>query len=200
MSGGADQIGPNAVIQTLAALYDHNEGAAQFEAICAAAGLDAADRAPTTMIPDAQVAALYAAIADALGLDAVRAIGCDAGLRTADYVLANRIPGFAKALLRAVPARWATALLTRAIAAHAWTFTGAGAFSVIARDPLTIALEDNPVSRRLRSDAPVCGFYEAAFTRLYAKLADRRLVFQETECASSGGARCVFVASRRACR
>jgi hypothetical protein len=52
-----------------------------------------------------------------------------AGRRTADYLLAHRIPKPVQALLKALPARLAARVLLSAIARHAWTFAGSGVFS-----------------------------------------------------------------------
>lgn len=52
-----------------------------------------------------------------------------AGAATADYILAHRIPGPVKALIRALPAPLGARFLTAAIARHAWTFAGSGRLS-----------------------------------------------------------------------
>jgi divinyl protochlorophyllide a 8-vinyl-reductase len=46
----------------------------------------------------------------------------DAGLRTADYLLANRIPKPVQVLLKHLPAPLAARVLLSAIRRHAWTF------------------------------------------------------------------------------
>jgi hypothetical protein len=63
------------------------------------------------------------------------AILAKAGQGTADYILAHRIPGPAKALIRALPAPLGARLLTAAIARHAWTFTGSGRFRSLPTHP-----------------------------------------------------------------
>ena len=123
----AERVGPNAVIQLRDVLHDFRlHGAALFDA----AGVGAWWlQPPSEMIPEQEAARLHQAVRRHLVPEQARAVLREAGLRTADYLLANRIPRPAQIVLRILPPRFAAALLLRAIAAHAWTFAGSGTFS-----------------------------------------------------------------------
>jgi divinyl protochlorophyllide a 8-vinyl-reductase len=92
----------------------------------------------------------------------------DAGARTADYIIAHRIPRPAVWLLRHLPARAAAPLLMAAIRKHAWTFIGAGEFAVESAWRFTIdrTFADDAV---LPPDS-LFHWYAAVFTRLYREL------------------------------
>src|SRR6056297_2835466 len=125
MSDGA-RVGPNAILQTAAAL-EAQGGRALARQVFDAAGLGALlDDPPAAMVPEAQAAALMRALHATLPPDTARRVSHDAGHRTGDYILQNRIPAPARALLRVLPARLAAPILLRAVAAHAWTFAGSG--------------------------------------------------------------------------
>jgi divinyl protochlorophyllide a 8-vinyl-reductase len=98
--------------------------------------------------------------------DQAGAILSKAGQGTADYILAYRIPGPAKALIRALPAPLGARLLTAAIARHAWTFTGSGRFKVTTHAPLTVEIAHNPLAFPGRP----CAWHAAVFARLYRSL------------------------------
>ncbi|MEO0679272.1 MAG: bacteriochlorophyll 4-vinyl reductase, partial [Pseudomonadota bacterium] len=117
--------------------------------------------------------------------------GAEAGRRTADYILAHRIPPRAQALLRAAPARLAAPLLARAIARHAWTFAGSGRFE--AQGAWRLVVHDNPMVRGERAAAPLCRWHAAVFERLYRALAADDCRCRELRCgAQPGETACVF--------
>ena len=141
---GADaRIGPNAILQ-LVPVLDRLEGRAARDLLLGAAGV-AVPPDDAGMWPESACRAAHRAVWLGCG-DRAPAILTAAGQGTADYILANRIPGPAKALIRALPAPLGARLLTSAIARHAWTFTGSGRFRVAARAPLTFEIEDNPLA------------------------------------------------------
>lgn len=132
----AGRIGPNAITRIAEAL-----GPAAPQVFAAARLSHHLVTPPTRMVPEVDVAALHAALY--LRADA-EAVAAEAGRLTAEYLLANRIPGLAQSVLRLLPARPALRLLCRAIAAHAWTFAGSGRFSyAIGRMP-ELRLEGAP--------------------------------------------------------
>ena len=123
-------------------------------------------------------------------------LAADAGRRTADYILAYRIPGPAKRLLKVLPPALAATFLARAIARHAWTFAGSGRF---AQDgPWTFRIADNPLIRGERSEVPICHWHAAVFERLYRSLVAPDCICVETTCcAVSEAEACRFRISRQ---
>jgi len=123
------------------------------------------------------------------------ALSYHAGLATADYILAHRIPLPAQTLLRCLPAWAAARALSRAIALHAWTFAGSGSFRVV--DPWHFEITDNPLIRGERSAVPLCHWHVGVFTRLYQVLVAPDCTCTETECAAKTGGRiCRFEMAR----
>ena len=181
---GLPRIGPNAVLQLLGPL-SAAVGPTEARAILAASGYWPLPRAENGLIPQAPVAALFAAVRGRLGpgADAVLAA---AGRATADYVMANRIPRPVRALLRVLPGPIAARLLTRAIAGNAWTFAGSGAFAV-QDGGATLEIGCNPLAV-----APRCAWHEAVFTKLYQTLAGRSYTVTETACCGAGAPACRF--------
>lgn len=189
---GDPRIGPNAILQVIQALDAQGLGTAR-EAIFAAAGAAHWLMAPPeSMIGEGGAQRVHAAIRRLLPADEADAILADAGRRTADYLLAWRIPKPAQALLRALPAPLAARALSRAIAAHAWTFAGSGAFRVRPGHPMVYELARNPLVRGEGADRPLCVWHAAVFQRLFQVLVSPRARAVETQCASRGDPACRF--------
>jgi divinyl protochlorophyllide a 8-vinyl-reductase len=158
-------IGPNAVLQAVAVM-EERLGRRATAAILADARIT---RLPLGkhMIPEAEALRLHRwlALHDPLG---AFTIAEESGARTADYIIANRIPRIAATLLRHLPAKLAAPLLMAAIHKHAWTFIGAGDFA--ADGAWRFAID------RTRADDPIpppgslFHWYAAVFTRLYRQL------------------------------
>jgi hypothetical protein len=124
------RIGPNAVLQTLGALEDA-EGHKMARRLHVLAAIPPT---PTdAMIPEAHFVALVAAVRETLPPARAEAVLAESGRRTAAYVSAHRIPGFAHTVLAGLPTRLALPALLSAIGQHAWTFAGAGVFAVEVR-------------------------------------------------------------------
>lgn len=96
------------------------------------------------------------------------AIARDAARRTADYIIANRIPAAAAALLRVLPARLAAPMLMHSIRSHAWTFIGAGQFEP--HSAWTFTIGRTRADDGLRVPDSTFGWYGAVFERLYQRL------------------------------
>lgn len=174
-------VGPNAVIQVAAALRALRGEAAAAQ-VFAAAGLSQMLAAPPqSMTEERAVAALHRAVAEM----APEAAG-EAGARTADYLLANRIPAPAQRLLRALPRPLAARLLLAAIRRNAWTFAGSGAVSVAGWGRPVIAIADNPLS------VPGCPWHRGVFQRLFRALVDPGATVRVTACCAEGAAACRF--------
>ncbi|QIQ87028.1 bacteriochlorophyll 4-vinyl reductase [Erythrobacter sp.] len=172
-SPGEAEIGPNAVLQTVRVI-EERLGAKVGAAILAEAGIA---RLPSgeRMIREAEAIALHRAIARCRPGDA-DAIARASGEATADYIIANRIPAPAKALLRLLPAALAAPLLMAAIRKHAWTFVGAGRFTPEGGWRFTIDRKD--AGDDPAPPASLFTWYGAVFTRLF-----RELVAPRAECA-----------------
>jgi divinyl protochlorophyllide a 8-vinyl-reductase len=171
-------------------------GAVVCDAVFARAGLARHLRAPPTdMVADGDVAQLQRALHAVLGhADAAR-IAREAGRLTGDYLLAHRIPHAAQWLLRRLPRRLAARVLVAAIARHAWTFTGSGAFSYAfgrRAKGLQLQVIDSPVARLLHSDVPTCDYYVGTFARVFSALLGDRVRVVETQCAAQGAFACRF--------
>lgn len=161
-------IGPNAVLQ-MAAAMDRRLGRESREIIMRAAGI-AIMPSGRDMIPERDAMRLHQALL-ALAPRHAREIAREAGIGTADYIIANRIPAPARWLLRLLPARLAAPLLMAAIRKHAWTFVGEGAFS--AETPWSFSIDRGGLSEA--SPPPTAYvWYAAVFSRLYQVLVSRR--------------------------
>lgn len=193
-AGGA-RIGPNAVIQTVAAL-EARFGAAATRGLLADIGAVAwAEDEPEAMVDETRVAALHRAVR-LTHPEAAETIARAAGAATAAYILANRIPRAARAILRALPPGPAARLLTEAIAAHAWTFAGSGRFEGrIAPGGARLAIHANPLVAGETADRPLCAWHEAVFTGLYGALVSGRTRTREVACCAMGAPACRFEVS-----
>ncbi|MEM9880823.1 MAG: bacteriochlorophyll 4-vinyl reductase, partial [Pseudomonadota bacterium] len=121
------------------------------------------DSPPQQMTDEAIPARLYAALWRAFPQTAP-ALAKEAGARTADYVIANRIPKFVQMLLRLCPRPLAARLLLMAIKKNAWTFVGSGQCSTRYGRPCVIDVADNPLAM------PDCVWHSAVFQRMFDRL------------------------------
>ncbi|WP_196795247.1 bacteriochlorophyll 4-vinyl reductase [Porphyrobacter sp. AAP82] len=158
-------IGPNAVLKALEVM-EERLGHAETAAILADAQIA---RLPSGahMIPEIEALRLHRRLAlhDPIG---AWGIAEEAGARTADYIIAHRIPRAAGWLLRRLPARLAAPLLMAAIRKHAWTFIGGGAFTPA--DAWHFAIDRAAAGDRLPPPESLFHWYAAVFTRLYRVL------------------------------
>jgi divinyl protochlorophyllide a 8-vinyl-reductase len=187
------RIGPNAITRTAEALMAAS-GAGEQARVFAAAGLVAHLVAPPTgMVDERDVVRLHRALRSELGNALAREIARDAGRRTADYLLENRIPRPLHHLLPRLPRRLAGAILLSAMRRHAWTFAGSGVFEARTGRPMLLAIQGCPLCRGAHADAPLCDYYAGTFERLFRMLIDRAAVVRETACAANGADACRFV-------
>lgn len=183
---GPARIGPNAVLQVAAALRAL-EGEAAARRAFAACGLQTMlARPPAAMIDQRAAAALHRAVRETLPADRARAVAREAGRRTADYLIANRIPKAVATALRLCPPRIAVPLLIRAIGRNAWTFVGSGRMRARLGRPALIEIEDNPLA------AAPCEWHAATFERLFQRLAAPGAAVRETACCGAGAPACRF--------
>ena len=178
----AGLIGPNAILQLLP-LIERVGGRERVAKMMAEAGMFEIPDGEA-MVPERDVARLHGLLRQEEPILAPRLAG-EAGQRTAEYILAHRIPKPVQVLLRMLPARLAAPLLARAIAQHAWTFAGSGTFT--ARDAWTFEIADNPVIAGEVSDVPICHWHAAVFGQLYRALVHPRAWCEETVCGAQPG-------------
>ncbi len=158
-------IGPNAVLKTLDVMRERLDASS-----CAGVLRDARlERAPSgeDMIPEIEAMRLHRWLAMHEPVECL-AIAQEAGARTADYIIANRIPAPARLLLRCLPATLAAPLLMKAIRAHAWTFIGSGAFS--ADNAWHFRIDRTEADDAIMPTESLFVWYSAVFERLYQRL------------------------------
>ncbi len=188
----AGRIGPNAVIR-LAEALDTIESKAVTKRLFTAAGLgDYVDALPQAMVPEDDVTLLHRRLRSDLGHGRATTVSWIAGQRTADYLLANRIPKPVQRMLKLLPRRLAAFILLRAIGAHAWTFAGTSRFTWTMGRPVTLSFEDCPLCRGDRAAAPCCSYYAATFERLFRTLINADAAVAETACIAAGDDACRF--------
>lgn len=139
-------VGPNAIIQLLAALRAHC-GASIESNVARSAGLERY-RAwpPAELVDEREAARLFAATQALLGPRHAQTVLTTAGRLTADYILAHRMPGLAKAVLRRLPPQLGLRMLLMAIKAHAWTFAGSGVTTVRVLGRPAMLIAANPLA------------------------------------------------------
>lgn len=194
MSGAAARIGPNAVTR-LAEALDALRGHADTCAVFSRAGLShRLESPPERMVDEAEVVALHAALRGLVPAGEAAAIAADAGRRTADYLLAHRIPRVMRLVLPRLPARWAARILLGAIGRHAWTFAGSGRFAVLPGRAVRFTIAGGPLARGVHAHHPVCAYYAETFEGLFRALVHPAAQVRETECEACGAPACIFEA------
>lgn len=188
----AGRIGPNAIIRVAEVLPAFVGTAATLQ-LFERAGLAAYLRSPPQdMVDEREVMRLHGELRASLGGATAAEVARRAGERTADYLLAHRIPQPVQLLLRHLPAALAARVLLAAISRHAWTFAGSGRFTARAGRPVVLEIRDNPLCRGVRTAAPVCDFYAATFERLFRVLVHRDAQVLEVACEARGDEACRF--------
>lgn len=186
------RIGPNAVIR-LAEALDALESKAVTKKLFIAADLESyVHSPPQAMVPEDEVTLLHRQLRRDLSPTRAASVSWIAGLRTADYLLANRIPSPVQRLLKLLPRRLAAFILLKAIGAHAWTFAGTSRFAWEMGRPITLRFEDCPLCRGDQSRQPCCSYYSATFERLFRELINPDTEVRETHCIATGAAACRF--------
>lgn len=192
------RIGPNAILQVAAALRTLTDEQTT-QQIFTEAGLDRwLDEPPEAMVPENTVAALHQTVRAQLKEPLARRVLVDAGDRTADYVLHNRIPGPVRVLLRILPPALSGPMLLRAIQRNAWTFVGSGDFHVDPGRPTILRVEHNPVINGESASAPVCHWHATVFEKLFQRLVWRDASVREVSCMAAGDQFCSFEVYYRA--
>jgi divinyl protochlorophyllide a 8-vinyl-reductase len=187
------RIGPNSIIQTVAALRERL-GAAEADAALRRWGHEELTTTlPEAMVPEEAFNALTRSVFAGLGAEAGREVLERAGILTAEYLLANRIPAMAQQILPWLPSRLGLRILSRAIRGHAWTFAGNGVFEDRMGAVPAYQITGCPMCRGLPASSPTCSFYQATFQRLLRVLIRPTTRVEEIECEATGGACCRFI-------
>jgi divinyl protochlorophyllide a 8-vinyl-reductase len=189
-SAAAGRIGPNAIIQTLAALGER-PGLSAARAALERGGLVPRE-ALTEMVPERVFHDLVLALGEQLGATEASAILERAGALTAAYLLRARIPRPAQWLLRTLPPRPALALLLPAIERNAWTFGESGTFGYTLSPSPVISVTNRALCDTPEAAALVCRFYRGTFGALVSALASPRARLVERACQGRGDAACVY--------
>jgi len=193
MSTDPARIGPNAVLQLMEALKAAGLARLSAPAFAAAGVAEWLVDPPTVMVEEHRVARLHQTVRSVAPDGQGKLLMAKAGRLTADYILANRIPKPAQALLKILPTCFAARVLVPAIGAHAWTFAGSGRFSGRAGPPTVFELAGNPLCVGERATEPVCAWHAAVFQRLFQVLVSPAARVAETDCEACGDPCCRFV-------
>jgi len=189
------RIGPNAITRVAEVLPGAVGKSMTWQIFRAAGIVDYLEAAPQSMVDESEVTRLHQVLRSSLGGELTRRVTHDAGLRTADYLLAHRIPKPVQTLLKVLPAPLAARVLLSAIRRHSWTFSGSGDFTARAGQPVVLTIRRNPLCKGSVTDAPACDFYTATFERLFRVLVHRDATAVETACEARGDPECRFEVS-----
>lgn len=180
------KVGPNAITQVAAALRDFGGDTLARQVFSAANLLPALSEPPTAMIDQRMAAKLHTSLRRTMEPHDAAVIAIDAGCRTADYLLANRIPRPAQWLMKALPARPAASILLKAMAANAWTFAGTGIVRTTPGDPCKLDILNNPLAQ------PGCPWHIGVFETLFQTLVSKNARVSHTCCCAHGASTCRF--------
>ena len=187
-------VGPNAILQYLPVLQTRlgETGMVDF---FEAEHLDFFPDG-TEMIAEEHAARFHQAVLRSFP-DKASDLARDAGGATADYIIANRIPKFARAILALLPRPVAENMLCRSIAEHAWTFAGSGVFKVDNQSSIAFEIRSNPIVLGMHTEHPVCDWHVAVFERLFSRLIGGGYNVVETSCCAMGDSACRFELQRQ---
>ncbi|MEM6464724.1 MAG: bacteriochlorophyll 4-vinyl reductase [Pseudomonadota bacterium] len=180
------RVGPNAVLQLVEALNAESSPSETAEVFADAGLSHLLDKPPDSMTDERIPRRLFDAVWRRMPREKAGPIARDAGRKTADYIIANRIPRFAGFLLGALPPWIASRLLLAAIEKHAWTFAGSGKCQTCWRPVSTISISANPLAM------PDCQWHTAVFERLFTRLVCAQATVRHTHCCLSGEDACRF--------
>ncbi|MCU0620367.1 MAG: bacteriochlorophyll 4-vinyl reductase [Gemmatimonadales bacterium] len=192
---GARLIGPNALIQTAAAL-EQLEPAAQAHILAAAGEDEVTTHPPEAMVDERRFSRLVVAVVERLGVERAARVLERSGELTAEYLLAHRIPVPFQWLVRRLPSDLGLRLLLGAIGSHAWTFAGSGTFryELLGGGRVRLHIEDCPACRELADRRCACGFYAGTFARLFREMIDGRMDVRAEPCAEATHHCCAMLA------
>jgi divinyl protochlorophyllide a 8-vinyl-reductase len=184
-------IGPNAILQLVKRVREKfGDGEA--------AGLLTEtqwrlDRLPEDMVPEDHVRLVVHATYAHLGGAEARQMLDDAGVGTARYLLANRIPKAAQWVIRHLPKALGLRVLLTAIGRNSWTFAGSARFEIHhAHRPTMVEFHDCAMCRGMHEAQTGCAFYQATFRELLRRLVSPTAEVEEQSCCAAGATSCRF--------
>lgn len=189
----AGRIGPNAIIQTAAALRERVGDPRALALVQGATGY-ALDAMPTEMVDEAEVNRLVRRLRAELDPALFEAVLRDSGVRTAEYLMANRIPRPVQWLMALLPAPLALRVLLAGIMRHAWTFAGTARVTLVrpAGEATRMVIAHCPMCRDLEAHTPACHFYAGTLEHLLVRLVTPRARVRELTCEALGAPACEF--------
>ena len=192
LAAPAARIGPNTIIQLAHVLSERHGEALASRLLFDSTGY-AITALPGTMVDEREAQRFVQAVVHTLGERTGTSVLHEAGRRTADYLMANRIPRLAQWIMKALPARAGLSLLLKAMSANAWTFAGSGSFSVLTVPRgAELSFHACAMCRDLQADGPMCDFYAGTFEHLIRTLVSPHAEVREVECMATGGHACRF--------
>lgn len=188
----AARIGPNTIIQLAQVLRDRHGEAVASQLLFSSTGY-AMTALPGAMVDEREAQAFVQAVMRSFGEQPATQVLHEAGARTADYLMANRIPRPAQWIMKALPRRAGLSLLLKAMRANAWTFAGSGTFDVLTTPSgAELTFHACAMCRDMTTAGPVCDFYAGTFERLIRTLIAPQATIREVECQATGGHCCRF--------
>ncbi len=189
---GTGKIGPNAIIQTVAALREMfgDEGA---RAVLVRGGVgDLPDHLPHELIDEREFHALVELLIEQIGEERTNMVMARSGQLTSEYVFANRIPPVARIALRLLPPRMRLRLLLPAMRRHTWTFAGSGVFAYDLTPTPSLSIANGTLFDTSAMAAAMCAYYRGAFEHMFRKLVCPHATLRELECQARGDRRCRY--------
>ncbi len=187
---GEARIGPNAIIQTVEALKELYGVPYTLEVLQRGQQAHWIDNLPTTMVEERVFLTLAEALVGQIGSDEARRVLWRCGERTAQYLLANRIPGPFQQLVKMIPRQAGFTLLLFAISKSAWTFVGSGTFHFVGGAQPVILIA-NP-ARECIVLPEVCGFYGGTFEGILRSLLGEQTRVVPASCGERWDCRCAY--------
>lgn len=184
-------IGPNAILQTVAAVRERWGDARAREILNGTQWR--LDHLPMEMVDEAEVRSVTNALREMVGPDAALDVLDEAGERTASYLLAHRIPRVAQWVMRFSPVCVSARMLLAAISRNRWTFAGSAAVRLTSHPRVVVEFAGCPLCAGLHASGPSCQFYAATFRGLFRVLVNPRVTVTETACQAVGDSCCRFV-------
>ncbi len=186
------RIGPNAIIQTAGVLRDRIGTERAGALVRRATGYDL-HALPAHMVDEREPLALVQAVLMEFGPSHSAAIMREAGQRTAEYLLGNRIPKPVQWVMRLAPQPVGLSILLKAMKSNAWTFAGSGSFEYAQTGSGTeLTFRSCAMCRDMLSSVPMCDFYAGTFEQLIKVLVCATVHVVEVECIAHGGRCCRF--------
>jgi divinyl protochlorophyllide a 8-vinyl-reductase len=185
-AGAGARIGPNAVLQLEQALLEAGGPDLAWRIFEAAGYAHLLEHRPDAMIDEAIPRALFDVLFNTLSPRKARAIADRAGRLTGRYILMNRIPGFARLILKLLPPRMAAPMLLKAIERHAWTFAGSGQCRTQAGPKPQISIQHNPLAM------PECVWHGQVLQTLFQALVSPHAQIRHSCCEHAGDPICRF--------